>query len=72
MNKLKRKNIIIIIRDKKDQTEDTMIYSDSLTKHLFALLHSPSHLLESFYYVNKLPYGRENLTSSLHLLTILS
>ena len=32
-----------------------------------ALLHSSSHLLESFlHYINKLPYGGENLTHQLH------
>ena len=43
---------------------NTRIYSGSATRtpSLF-LLHSPSHLLESFlHYVNKLPYGWENLT----------
>ena len=42
--------------------DNTLIYSGSVTKHLFALLHSSSLLLESFlHYVNKLPCGRETL-----------
>ncbi|GKE11675.1 hypothetical protein Tco_1415226, partial [Tanacetum coccineum] len=53
-------------KDKKDQTDDTMIYSGSATKLLFAQLYSPSTQLESYLHdVNKLPLGGENLVSDI-------
>ena len=53
----------IISKRWKDQTARQSIYSGSATMSPSLFLHSPSHLLESFlHYVNKLPYGGENLT----------
>ena len=47
---------------------DNEIYSGSVTKLFFALLHSPSTQLESYkHYVNNLPSGGENRTTSLTL-----
>nr|GEU65727.1 hypothetical protein [Tanacetum cinerariifolium] len=48
-------------KERKDQTNDTIIYSGFATKILFASLHSASIQLESsLHYVNKLPLGEEN------------
>ncbi|GKD84177.1 hypothetical protein Tco_1351016, partial [Tanacetum coccineum] len=56
------------------ENHNTRIYSGSVTKHLFTLLHSSSTKLESsLHYVNKLPLGRDNRTQlSLHQFLTLS
>jgi hypothetical protein len=53
--------------------QDTKIYSGSVTKLLFALLHSPSTQLESsMHYVNKLPLSGETVQHRLSQFPTLS